>query len=308
MMLLVLKIVHHVLKTLITGIKQGHQLAYHVMKVRRRKKEVPNAKPVEPVPMVMDVNPATKVNTVTAVTLLRSPAEIAQRVTTTTTMAKVLVCPAYLENSMTKLVLLNANFAKRTHFRKTNIANILVNNAPPERYRSTEVSNVIEPHAKRAPIKISLMANAKTAHKVGNRKIWTLRYAHNAPSAPPLCPILLVEVLRVLGVILVHLVVGKAFAKNVRPGSIKIQKANRNALNVKQDCFTSMLRHNAVVVIWASTAVHRGNVPNVFCQTRTLIFVVPLEIVHFAHLEKYPTKNLRGVNCHRGVPVKCVNI
>jgi hypothetical protein len=36
------------------------------------------------------------------VTLLGSPAEIAPRVTTTTTMAKVLVCPAYLENSMTK--------------------------------------------------------------------------------------------------------------------------------------------------------------------------------------------------------------
>jgi hypothetical protein len=179
--------------------------------------------------MVMDVNPATKVNTVTAVTLLRSLADIAQLVTTTTTMAKVLVCPAVLENSMTKLVLLNANFAKRTHFRKTNIANILVKTAPPDRHRSTEVSNVIEPHAKRAPIKISLMANAKTAHKVGTRKIWTLRYAHNAPSAPPLCSIL-VEVLRVLGAILVHLVVGKAFAKIVRLGSIKIPKVKRSAV------------------------------------------------------------------------------
>ena len=42
MMLLVLIIVHHVLKTLITGIKQGHQVAYHVRMVRRRKKVAPN--------------------------------------------------------------------------------------------------------------------------------------------------------------------------------------------------------------------------------------------------------------------------
>jgi hypothetical protein len=96
MISLVPLIVHYVLKILITGIKQGHQVAYHVMKVRRRKKEVPNAKPVEPVPMVMDVNPATKVNTVTAVTLLGSPAEIAQWGITTTTRVKDPVCRVFL--------------------------------------------------------------------------------------------------------------------------------------------------------------------------------------------------------------------
>ena len=115
-------IVHYVLKILITGIKQGHQVAYHAMMVRRRKKVAPNvnlvkqeclvrvlvktvtiamlvntvkvkkttmkllrtppfvliaqrgihqvlvvpsAKRVEQVPMVMDVNPVPKVNTVT---------------------------------------------------------------------------------------------------------------------------------------------------------------------------------------------------------------------------------------------------
>ena len=41
----------------------------------------------------------------------------------------------------------------------------------------------------------------------------------------------------------------KVFAKIVRPGSIKIQRADRNALNVKQDCFTPVLKHNAVAVI-----------------------------------------------------------
>jgi hypothetical protein len=221
--------VNPVLKIPILVTKAEHQVAYPATTVRPRKKAVPSAKPVGRGRTAMGVSFVTKVITATAVTLLRSRVEIAQPVTTVTTLARVLVCPAYLENSMTKLVLLNANFAKRTHFRKTNIANILVKTAPPDRHRSTEVSNVIEPHAKRAPIKISLMANAKTAHKVGNRKSWTLRYAHNAPSAPPLCPIL-VEVLRVLGAILVHLVVGKAFAKIARLGSIKIPKVKRSAV------------------------------------------------------------------------------
>ena len=89
-------IVHYVLKILITGIKQGHQVAYHVTKVRRRTKVVLNAKPVERVPMVMDVNPVPKANTVTAVTQLRSLAGIAQRVITTTMSAKDPVCHVFL--------------------------------------------------------------------------------------------------------------------------------------------------------------------------------------------------------------------
>jgi hypothetical protein len=65
MISLVPLIVHYVLKILITGIKQGHQVAYNVRKVRRRTKVAPNVKRVERVPMVMDVNPVPKVNTVT---------------------------------------------------------------------------------------------------------------------------------------------------------------------------------------------------------------------------------------------------
>jgi hypothetical protein len=200
------------------------------MKVRRRKKEVPNAKPVEPVPMVMDVNPATKVNTVTAVILMRSPAEIAQRVTTTTALVKVLVCPAYPENSMTKLVLLNANFAKRTHFRKTNIANILVNNAPPERHRSTEVSNVIEPHAKRAPIKISLMGNAKTVPKVGNQNNWMPWNAPTVIQAPQ--HRMLVEVRSALDAILAFMAMphNPDFVLNANLVSFKTSRAKSRVL------------------------------------------------------------------------------
>jgi hypothetical protein len=114
--------------------------------------------------------------------------------------------------------------------------------------QTREVPNATEPHATRAPLKTLTPEHVQSAHKVGHRKSWMPQCAHTAHSAPPLCPILL-GILRVLGVILVHLVVGKAFAKIARPGFIKIQKANRNALNVKQDCFTPVLKHNAVAVI-----------------------------------------------------------
>ena len=122
-----------------------------------------------------------------------------------------------------------ASFAKPTPIPRTKVEPCPVTNAPPGRHRSQEVSNATEPHAKRAPIKISLMVNAKTAQKVGYRKSWMPRNACDAHSAPPLCPIL-VEVLRVLGAVLVFLVVGKAFAKHARLGSTKIPKVKRSAV------------------------------------------------------------------------------
>ena len=122
-----------------------------------------------------------------------------------------------------------ASFAKPTPIPRTNIEPCPVTNAPPGRHRSQEVSNAIEPHAKRAPIKISLMANAKTAHKVGNQKSWMPRYARDAHSATPLC-LILVEVLRVLGAILVYLVVRKVFAKHAQLDSIKIPKVKLSAV------------------------------------------------------------------------------
>ena len=56
---------------------------------------VPSANDVEPGRMAMGAYRVPKVNTATAVTLLRSPAEIAQPGTTATTSVKVLVCPAF---------------------------------------------------------------------------------------------------------------------------------------------------------------------------------------------------------------------
>ena len=57
---------------------------------------VPSAKPVVRGHTAMGASLVPKVNTATAVILLRSPADIAQLVTTVTTLVKVLVCPAFL--------------------------------------------------------------------------------------------------------------------------------------------------------------------------------------------------------------------
>ena len=62
---------------------------------------VPSANDVEPGRMAMGAYRVPKVNTATAVTLLRSPAAIAQPGTTAMTSVKVLVCPAVQVNSTT---------------------------------------------------------------------------------------------------------------------------------------------------------------------------------------------------------------
>ena len=74
-------IVHYVPKTLITGIKQGHQVVYHARMVRRRKKVAPNVNLVKQEclvrVLVKTVTIAKLVNTVkvkkTTMKLLRTP-------------------------------------------------------------------------------------------------------------------------------------------------------------------------------------------------------------------------------------------
>ena len=67
---------------------------------------VPSAKPVGRGRTAMGVSRVPQVNTATAVTLLRSLADIAQPGTTVTTSVKVHVCPAVPVNSMMLLVLI----------------------------------------------------------------------------------------------------------------------------------------------------------------------------------------------------------
>ena len=88
--------VHLVLKIPITVTKAENQVVYHATKVRPRKKAVPNVKPVGRGHTAMGVSLVPKVNTATAVTLLRSLAESAQPVTTVPTLVKVLVCRVFL--------------------------------------------------------------------------------------------------------------------------------------------------------------------------------------------------------------------
>ena len=70
---------------------------------------MPNAKSAGREHTAMGVSLVPKVNTATAVTLLRSRAESAQMVTTVPTLVKVLVCPAVQVNSTIRRGLSNVN-------------------------------------------------------------------------------------------------------------------------------------------------------------------------------------------------------
>jgi hypothetical protein len=59
-------------------------------------------------------------------------------------------------------------------------------------------------------------------------------------------------------------------------------------------------------VMLGSMAVHRENVPTVLSTSTQIHVVTPR--ANFVQPEKYPTKKVPGVNCHRGVPAKWANI
>ena len=90
---------------------------------------VPSANHVGRGRMVLDVKIVPKVNTVTAVILLRSPVEIAPPVTTMITTVRALVYHAFQGNSIILPVLWHANFAKRIPFQVINIVEFPVNHA-----------------------------------------------------------------------------------------------------------------------------------------------------------------------------------
>jgi hypothetical protein len=150
--------------------------------------------------MVMGVKIVVKGNTAMAVILLRSRAEIAQPGTTAMALVKVLAYHAYPANSTILPVPTSANLAKRILFQATKIEPCLVIHAPPERHRSKEASDAIEPPAKRAPSKTLLLEHAQSVHKVGHRMSWMPQSASGAHLAPPHWP---TEAVRcVLGAIL----------------------------------------------------------------------------------------------------------
>ena len=105
-----------------------------------------------------------------------------------------------------------------------------VTNAPPERQQTKAVSNATEPHALRAPIKISLMANAKTVHKAGNQNYWMPRNAPIVMKAPQ--HRLVVEVRYALGAILVLMAMPRnpVFVCHANPVCFKTSRAKPRVL------------------------------------------------------------------------------
>jgi hypothetical protein len=112
-MFLVLLSVNRAMKILIIGTKEEMQRASVAPLVGLLRLEVLNVPRVVRVRTVMAVEIVKKVNTVTAVTQLWIHAEIAQRVFTTTTLAKLHVCHAVPVNSIMFQVLILVNLVRK---------------------------------------------------------------------------------------------------------------------------------------------------------------------------------------------------
>ena len=106
-----------------------------------------------------------------------------------------------------------------------------------------------------------------------------------------------------------HLAKPKVFAKIARLVFIKIPKATQNASNAtlgnrtsikKQPVVIATKVHLVVAVVIVRSA-HLGLTKTAKEKQHAILLLL-------AHPEKYPTTNVPGVNCHRGVPAKWANI
>ena len=179
MVMLVWLPVNRARKTRITATKEETALALIVLRDGRPPLAVPNAKRavqdnlvmllVKTVKIAEQVN-TVQVNTKMVLVLIQLLASLVLLDLDKVMKDRRLASHAFPVNSTMFPVRLRANVAKRILFQATKIEPCPATNAPPERHQPKEVSNATESHVKRAPIKISLMANAKNAHKAGNQK------------------------------------------------------------------------------------------------------------------------------------------
>ena len=132
-------IVHYVPKTLITGIKQEHQVAYHARMVRRRKKVAPNVNLVKQECLVMLLVKTVKIamlaNTVQVSmrmvrVLLQLRALVVQLDIAKVREDKLRAFHAFPVHSMILPVRLLANFANRILFQAIKIEPCHVTNVP----------------------------------------------------------------------------------------------------------------------------------------------------------------------------------
>ena len=274
-MLPVLKHVKVVQKIPTTVTKDEKPVVSRAMPVRRRKPAVPNAKPVVLARTAMVANNVPKVDTAMAAILLRCRAGSAQRGTTTTTLAKVRVCRAVLGNSTMLPVLEDANLAQNPPILVIKAEHQSASIVPLDGRPKSAV-----PNASRA-VRGRLAMDAKIARWVlpeqettkmplsANNVNWVKQQGLKVP-------------LNVTRAMLEHLAKPKVFVQHVQLGFIKPTKVN---LAVTM----ALVQH-----------VRLGSFKIPKVQRNAVTFV--------PRLEKYPTTNVPGVNCHPGVPAKWANI
>ena len=105
-----------------------------------------------------------------------------------------------------------------------------------------------------------------------------------------------------------HLANPRVFVQNARMVFIKTAKAKQNVLTVHWVNCTSMPKQHAVVVALVHLVAGMAFAKHVRLDSIKIPKVKRSAVIFVPRLEKYPTKRVPGVNCHRGVPAKQENI
>jgi hypothetical protein len=114
--------------------------------------------------------------------------------------------------------------------------------------------------------------------------------------------------LNVTRAMLEHLAKPKVFVQHVQLGFIKPTKVKITASNATVANRSSMIKPPVVIVTKVNLAVTMALVQHVRLGSFKIPKVQRNAVTFVPRLEKYPTTNVPGVNCHPGVPAKWANI
>ena len=114
--------------------------------------------------------------------------------------------------------------------------------------------------------------------------------------------------LNVIFVILGSLAKPKVSVQHAQTDFIRSPKVKSNVFNVNWENRTSMPKQHALVVTLVGLATSKAIAKIARLDSIKILKQKNCAAILATRLEKYPTKKVPGVNCHRGVPATWVNI
>ena len=100
----------------------------------------------------------------------------------------------------------------------------------------------------------------------------------------------------------------KVSVQHARLASIKTTKVKTNASNAHWESRTLTPKQHAVVVALVRLAATKASAKSAQLDSIKIPKEKQSAVKPATRQQKYPTKTVPGVNCHRGVPAKWANI